>query len=208
MNYTLAQWQTMLKPVEDCIVQASTVDGHDGWQSWPIGMGHHWIKFKHNPSIQLGSHENLAYAAINPTSDKGRRGKDSVNRHRILQTLSKKGFYNNFTTPQDYFTSLPKYKFLVSPEGNGIDCHRHYEAIMAGCIPIIEDRPEMRDKYKDLPVLWTTDYSEITRSYLKAKYDTMLKQSYDFSRLFLSAYTEKQQEEIKACSVFWLKKCS
>lgn len=206
MNYTLAEWQQMLKPVDDCIVQASTVDGKDGWTSWPIGLGHHWLKFKHDPAYQLGPHDQLVYTAINPTSDKGRRGKDLINRQIVLRALSSKGIYNNFTTPQEYFRTLPKYKFVISPEGNGIDCHRHAEALLAGCIPVVEDRPEMREKYKGLPILWTGTYFEISKSYLKNQYEKMLHQTYDFSRLFLSSYTEQEQQQILLCSDYWLKK--
>lgn len=36
----------------------------------------------------------------------------------------------------NYFNSLSTYKFVISPEG--IDCHRHYEALLARCVPIIE----------------------------------------------------------------------
>ena len=43
---------------------------------------------------------------------------------------------------------LSKYKFIISPEGNGIDCHRHYEAILCGCIPIIEYNKDIEKNMK------------------------------------------------------------
>lgn len=204
MNFTLAEWQAMKKPTENCIVQASHIDGKDTWQPFPIGMGYHWLKFKDDSAIQTGSHEQLLYVALNPTSDKGRRGKTTIHRQSILSTLSKKGFYNQFTTPKDYFYSLPNYKFVASPEGNGIDCHRHMEAIFAGCIPIIEDKPEMREKYHGLPVLWTKDYSEITKAYLRSVYERMLHQTFDFSKLYITSYSTEQQEMIQQSTNHWL----
>jgi hypothetical protein len=98
---------------------------------------------------------------------------------------------------------LPKYKFIISPEGNGIDCHRHYEALMAGCIPIIEDNELIREKYKGCPILYTKDYSEITKEYLESKYEEMKNKYYDFSRLFLNYYDDKTQIEIKNNGNYW-----
>ena len=99
---------------------------------------------------------------------------------------------------------LQQYKFIVSPEGNGIDCHRHYESLMAGCIPILERNPLTEEKYKECPVLWTTDYSEITLPYLEKVYKEMLNKTYDFSCLFLSHYDAKTQEYIKISANYWL----
>jgi hypothetical protein len=103
---------------------------------------------------------------------------------------------------------LPNYKFVISPEGNGIDCHRHYEALLAGCIPIIERNPLVEEKYKGCPVLYTDDYSEITEDYLLKVYEEMKSQTYDFSRLFLSFYTEEQQALIKQCGTYWIRRCT
>ncbi len=206
MNYTLTTWQSMVKPKDNCIVQASSTDGKDTWQPFPIGMGGHWMKYKEDVKIQQGPHTELLYVALNPTSDKGRRGKLLVNRQTILSTLAKKGFYNQFTTPKDYFYSLPHYKFVASPEGNGIDCHRHVEAIFAGCIPIVEDHPGIREKYEGLPVLYTTTFQEITRSYLQSKYESMKEKTYDFSKLYIPFYTDEQQKAIQECSSYWLSK--
>jgi hypothetical protein len=101
---------------------------------------------------------------------------------------------------------LPNYKFIISPEGNGIDCHRHYESLIAGCIPVIEYNPLIETKYKGCPVLYTRDYREINQEYLNIKYNEMIDQTYDFSKLFLSYYTEEQIKVIKNCGNYWTKK--
>ena len=77
---------------------------------------------------------------------------------------------------------------------------------MAGCIPIVEDNPLIKEKYAGCPILYTKNYLDITDSYLRKKYDEMLDQTYDFSCLFLSHYTEDQQRQIKECGNYWLKK--
>jgi hypothetical protein len=154
---------------------------------------------------QHGSHQNTVLCAISSISD-FRRRPNGINRRSILSNLEKSGIKNVNLSGVDYFNELPCYKFVISPEGNGIDCHRHYEALMAGCIPIMEDNPLIREKYKGLPILYTKDYSEITTSYLNKKYNEMLDQTFDFSRLFLSFYSLEDQLKIKSNGNYWVKK--
>ena len=84
-----------------------------------------------------------------------------------------------------------------------MDCHRHYEALVAGCIPIMESNPLTIQKYKGLPVLYTKDYSEITRDYLESIYESFLNTTYDFSSLFLSYYSPEQIKLIQNQSEYW-----
>jgi hypothetical protein len=204
ISFTLREWQTYIKEPQTLIVQASRIDGSDGWQPYPIGMSWQYVQIPQNQrDVQLGPHDTLVLCAITDTTDIQRRGRQSINRRAILNTLAVNGIHNGKMDGRAYYFTLPQYKFVVSPEGNGIDCHRHYEAILAGCIPIIEDNPLMMEKYKGLPVLWTHDYSEITQPYLEDKYNKMLDSSYNFSSLFLPNYSAELQEKIKHEGNYW-----
>lgn len=207
MKCTLREWQTTFKEPKELVCQASGMDGSDGWTEWLIGMGHQYSNVFHlGASIQQGSHENLVFCAIHPTTDVNRRGNASINRKTILNTLAKSGIQNKMINSMLYFTSLPSYKFVISPEGNGIDCHRHAEAIVAGSIPILERNPLTDAKYATLPVLWTTDYSEITQEYLVKCWDEMLDTKYDFSPLFVNSYDHITQRKIRAFGDYWINK--
>ncbi len=59
---------------------------------------------------------------------------------------------------ESYFNSLPHFKFVISPEGNGIDTHRTYEALIFGCIPIVEYDINIQKKYEGCPIIFTKDY--------------------------------------------------
>jgi hypothetical protein len=198
----LLEWQSMPKDSNTFIVQASSTNCDDAWMPFPIGMCYHYTKGR---VIPTGEHDNLVLCAISPTTDQVRRpyGK---NRPSILNTLTANGIGNQYVHPSEYYERLPTYKFVVSPEGNGIDCHRHYEALISGCIPIVERHCLTEEKYRGLPILWTDDYSEITPAYLNAKYEEMKTATYDFSRLRLDSYTPEMQEEIKRCGNFWMKR--
>jgi hypothetical protein len=54
-----------------------------------------------------------------------------------------------------------KFTFVISPHGGGLDCHRTWEALCLGCIPIVKTS-EIDSLYKDLPVLIVDDWKNIT----------------------------------------------
>lgn len=200
---TLRKWQQLVVPENQFIVQASTTDGSDGITATSIGMCYGFAKFKGTVYPSLIQKENLCLCAINTGTDHHRRGMSPINRRTIAETLSHNGFTNTAIETEQYFTELPKYKFVISPEGNGIDCHRHYEALMAKCIPIVEDSPLIRAKYGNAPILYTRDYSEITQEYLEQKYEMMLDQHWDFSNLFMASWSPEEQVLIKMRGNFW-----
>ena len=94
-------------------------------------------------------------------------------------------------------------KFVISPEGNGVDTHRHWESLYCGAIPIIERNTNMENKLKDLPVLYTTDYSEINDTYLNNVYEKMLHTKYNFGRLIMNNYPRESQESMIRRSTMW-----
>jgi len=202
----LYEWQNSVKEPSSLIVQASSVCGGDLWMPFPIGMSWQYVKYFNNSrSWQVGSHENLVLCAISQYTDTRRRP-IGINRQQIIHTLQNNNIQNTNLSGETYFSSLPSYKFVISPEGNGIDCHRHYEALLAGCIPIIEYNDKIVEKYKGCPVLYTNNYSEITYEYLKNKYEELSNIKYDYSRLFLSYYSLEEQDKIRKCGTYWIKK--
>lgn len=198
---TLRDWQRNPKHKPNLIVNASAIDGSDSPQKFPIGMCFKYVTYQ-NMETQLGHHENLVFCGIRESTDNLRR-KKVLNRSAIVRILSSNEIENTILPSSEYFTSLPSYKFVISPEGNGVDCHRHYEALMAGCIPVVEDSRHIREVYGNCPILYTTDYSEITSEYLEKKYDEMIDKTYDFSKLFVSSYSPDIQTEIRRNSSFW-----
>jgi hypothetical protein len=204
-KFTISEWQRLYKDPKTLIVQASVKNGSDSWQPFPIGMCWGYTTCDVNSQkLQIGEHEKTVFCGVNPTTDACRRGQFKINRDRILQTLYKNNIVNEHLSVKDYFEQLPNYKFVISPEGNGIDCHRHYEALLAGCIPVMEKNPLIEEKYKGLPILYTSDYSEINEQFLQRKYLDMKDRTYDFSRLFLSFYSDEEQELIRDCGNHWV----
>jgi hypothetical protein len=203
ITMTLKEWINLPKTME-LIVQASTRDGRDGLTEYPIGMGYGFLK-NQTSALEIKEKTKLNLVAFNETTDSKRR-KGKLTRLEFSRTLESNGFQNEELSNEEYFKTIGEHKFVTSPEGNGLDCHRHYEALLAGSIPIIERNPSIQEKYDKLPVLWTTNYSEITGTYLNEKYEKMLDKKYDFSALYFDSYNKEMQDLIKLRSKYWLKR--
>lgn len=59
-----------------------------------------------------------------------------------------------------------RYAFAISPHGHGLDCHRSWEALVLGSIPIVQRSP-LDPLYEGLPVVILDDWREITANNLQ-----------------------------------------
>lgn len=207
---SLLNFYNIVIPPNKLIIQASDTSGKSKNldYDYPIGYSYNYLLLskREQSLIQLGNHEKLLLFSFSTDTDWERRKHMEVNRKIIHNNLVKNGFNNYKLKYQDYIKNLSKFKFVISPEGNGEDCHRHYEALVSGCIPIIEYNEGILKKYKGLPVLYTKDYSEITPDYLKKMYKLMINHKFDFSKLFMDYYNNKDIKDIKLKGNYWCQK--
>ena len=76
------------------------------------------------------------------------------------------------------------YAFVISPHGNGLDCHRTWEALCLGCIPIVKTSP-IDGLYDNLPVYIVNDWNEVTEGNLKRVFKDFSRRKFDRNRLTL-----------------------
>ena len=82
------------------------------------------------------------------------------------------------------------YAFVLSPHGNGLDCHRTWEALILGCIPIVKKSP-IDVLYEGLPVLIVDEWSEINEDLLKATVEKWKQIPISYYKLTLSYWINK-----------------
>jgi hypothetical protein len=92
--------------------------------------------------------------------------------HKVTRTTS----WNN----------MIQYKYVISPHGNGLDCHRTWEALILGCIPIVKTSP-LDTMFEGLPVLIVKDWSDITQNLL----DTFIPNRTNMNKLYRSNYNQQ-----------------
>jgi hypothetical protein len=68
----------------------------------------------------------------------------------------------SFISPKEYRELVADSAFVISPPGNGADCHRTWEAIYLGAVPIVLKRYWPFNHLK-LPVLVVEDWHEIPK---------------------------------------------
>ena len=80
-------------------------------------------------------------------------------------------------SPEQFYFDLATHPFTLSPPGAGPDCHRHWEAMALGSIPIVLRSPATKI-LDDLPCLQVDSWVEVTRERLR-KEIVLLKQRFD-----------------------------
>lgn len=104
-------------------------------------------------------------------------------RRDIKNNLIKKFNWIENKEIEEYIKTLETYKFCICPPGRGIDTHRCWEALMVGTIPIVLSSP-LNSLYINLPVLLVENFTEITEKYLIKEYNKLLKNTYNFEKLY------------------------
>ena len=67
---------------------------------------------------------------------------------------------------KETWENMVKFKYVLSPHGNGLDCHRTWEALALKCIPIIKSSP-LDPLYKDLPIIIINNWTDVTPELLE-----------------------------------------
>jgi hypothetical protein len=77
--------------------------------------------------------------------------------------------------PMELYKTFTQYRFGLSPPGNGVDCHRTWEMLFFGMIPIIHSSPMDVLYHKfDLPVVLVKDWNELCEErFLEKQWDRL-----------------------------------
>jgi hypothetical protein len=137
--------------------------------------------------------KNLAYMNHNANNNHGER--DFVTEYFKKQSWVT--WRPHGTSFKDYVENCHSHRFVISPPGNGIDCHRTWESLYMGAIPIVK-RSILTQTFIDLPILLVEDWSVLTEDLLYRIYDEFHEMTFDYSKLTLSYWINR----IKADKVF------
>jgi len=96
---------------------------------------------------------------------------------------------NKISKEQTYINQS-KFSFVVSPLGHGMDCHRTWEALILGCIVIVEKSP-LDSLYEDLPVVIVNDWSDITKELLQNTLKEFEHKIFKYEKLSINYWKNK-----------------
>ncbi len=163
----------------------------------PIGIENRYWYFKRTADIDLiekvskmdFQRDNYVYLNITPATF-------TQERQHVLDFFSNKPYVHWIKNRNylEYLTDLKEHVFCLSPSGNGLDCHRTWEALLMGSIPIV--RPFVKgtlkeavgnnSMYRDLPVIVVKQWDEVTPKFLEQKLLEFSEAEFNYSKLYFS----------------------
>ncbi len=94
---------------------------------------------------------------------------------------------------------MSTHKFAISPEGNGIDCHRTWECLYLGVIPIVK-KSVVLSYFSYLPILFVDNYDIITEEYLNKIYQKEFQnKKFNYKKLNTTYYKNKINKLLSEC---------
>lgn len=149
----------------------------------PLGIDYHTLQRGNHPWGPLASakeQETILKEASNFNfKDKSTRTFSSFHfqlferhdrdRHRAIDHLKNVKFNDVIKKPvprKILWNCMRSYKFIISPHGNGLDCHRTYESIILGSVPIVKSST-LDGLYEGMPVLIINDWKDLTKEVLE-----------------------------------------
>jgi hypothetical protein len=79
--------------------------------------------------------------------------------------------------------------FVLSPPGNGLDCHRTWEAMLLRVIPIVESN-ELDPLFSDLPVLIVKDLKAVDEELLHATLEQFAHKDFNMEKIFMQYWKQ------------------
>lgn len=93
------------------------------------------------------------------------------------------------TSYEIYLSEIAESKFVLAPRGNGYDCHRIWEVMLLGSIPVVKSSP-LDPLFDELPVLIIKDWDEISEEWLEEKWVEMSKKEFAVEKLYMDYWTK------------------
>ena len=88
----------------------------------------------------------------------------------------------------DYLNDLSRSVFVLSPRGNGYDCHRTWETLYMGAFPIVKSS-SMDPLFKDLPVVIINNWNEVTEEFLQKKHKEFSAKEFNLDKIYIDYWS-------------------
>lgn len=155
----------------------------------PLWLGHGNIKVLRNAISQIKNIERIHLLYLNFSICAHR---ERVVVYELLKDQSFCWYVGNqyCKSFHDYLMDIAISKFVLSPRGVGLDCHRTWESLLMGSIPILRTS-SLDPLFENLPVLIINDWSEITEEFLEKKYAEIKLKKFNFDKLYAPYWINK-----------------
>jgi len=170
---------------------------HPRVQSIPLGLeNNRWFPHqqKRDKMIRCLSEErkykNLVYMNHNISNNPDKR----IEPYKLLENKAwvTVAYGKNPYEFNEYIQNIYNHKFVISPEGNGIDTVRTWECLYMGTIPI-EKRNINNQFYIDLPICFVDSWNQVTENFLLREYERIKALKWNMDKLKFGYWANKIQ---------------
>ena len=182
--------------------------GHAKLVQLPIGMDYHTISNNPTHKWKMDGEKNkpifqeqilielrekmkpfyertpLIYVNFAPNNDRFKQRQQSLS--QIPKNLLEINIEHVKRTTN--WKNTTQFAFVLSPFGMGMDCHRTWEALCLGAVPIVKANA-FKSMFADLPVLFINEWHEITRELLDETIQTFKQKKFEYEKLTLRHWT-------------------
>jgi hypothetical protein len=119
------------------------------------GITSKYLKYKNLDNQEKLIKTNLVFSSFNIDTNR------DIRRNISNEIKCSRFKLENHQIPHDqYLDKLSKSYFCISPPGNGFDCHRTWEGIYLGAIPVVLKGYLANSLVKNLPILEVESYKD------------------------------------------------
>ncbi len=146
---------------------------HAKFHSLPIGFPNRMWKHGNvdalmDAVLQLISHRErpiLLYVNFGTQSNANRQGiKDAISRWNLPHEV----VIASEASHEQYLKDLRRSRFVLSPAGNGVDCHRTWEALLMGAVPIVPSGFALSELQQTSPLLIADNFLALSPDELRS----------------------------------------
>jgi len=101
---------------------------------------------------------------------------------------------DNWTNFENFCLKIKNHKFVLSPDGNGFGCHRTWESLYLGSIPIVQRHVFTEEFSKDVPMVIVDSWEEVTEEFLNNEYDRLMSMEWNWEICKLSYWQKRIME--------------
>lgn len=130
---------------------------------------------------------NMVYMNHNVNTNNDRKNIYNILKDKNFVTVNMSSNGQNY---ENYIDNIYNHRFVICPQGNGIDTHRTWETLYLKSIPI-EKRNINNQYYTDLPICFVDDWNEITEDFLNREYERIINTKWNLDKLKMSYWIEK-----------------
>lgn len=70
---------------------------------------------------------------------------------------------------RDFLDEMRDHKFMLCPQGHGMDCHRNWELLYMRRVPVMKKSPYFTCLMSGFPVLFVDKWSDVTKEFLEGR---------------------------------------